>query len=134
MARAKGTYSLFLGLKESNELIVGALGKIEFPAGYYAYTGSAFGSGGFARLDRHHRVHSGENQTRHWHIDYVLPHVEILDVYRTAGIDKECELAGRLPGTPIPEFGSSDCSCHSHLQYTPHKHRLKTALRNEYGP
>nr|WP_255680988.1 DUF123 domain-containing protein [Natrinema sp. DC36] len=31
------------------------------------------------------------------------------------GADRECELAGPLPGTPVPDFGASDCDCGSHL-------------------
>lgn len=132
MVRAKGTYSLLLKVGEQIELEVGALGMVEFPSGYYSYTGSAFGPGGFARINRHRSVHTGENSTRHWHIDYLLPHAEILDVFQATGVDAECEIAGRIPGDPIPEFGVSDCSCISHLRYTPEKHRLEAALSEEF--
>ncbi len=132
MTRAKGTYSLLLQTSDETELEVGALGPIEFPAGYYAYTGSALGPGGFARIDRHRRVHTGQNPTRHWHIDYLLPHTEILDVFQLPETEAECTIAQRLPGEPIAEFGSSDCSCHSHLRYTHTKNDLETALNDEY--
>lgn len=132
MARAKGTYTILVEVTDPVELDVGALGLLEFPAGYYAYTGSAFGSGGFSRIYRHRRVSTGENPTRHWHIDYLLPHATILTDYRAAGIDTECDIAGRLPGTPIPGFGASDCSCDSHLRYTQTQQKLETALRHEY--
>lgn len=132
MNRAKGTYSLLLELAEPTRITVGALGSIQFPPGYYAYTGSAFGAGGFARIDRHHRVHTGENQTRHWHIDYLLPHVKMTQVFRAHNVDDECGISNRLPGDPLRKFGSSDCSCPSHLRYTPNKHQLETALAEEY--
>lgn len=132
MASAKGTYTLLVQVTDPVELEVGALGLIEFPAGYYAYTGSAFGPSGFSRIDRHRRVSAGENPTRHWHIDYLLPHTALLTDYRAAGVDKECDIAGRLPGEPIPGFGASDCSCDSHLRYTQTKQELETALRHEY--
>ncbi|PSP86054.1 DUF123 domain-containing protein [Halobacteriales archaeon QS_6_64_34] len=51
-----GTYTLVLARDHSGPIEVGALGAIDFPAGWYAYTGSALGSGGFSRIDRHRAV------------------------------------------------------------------------------
>jgi len=67
-----GTYTLVLELDRADSIEVGALGEHRFPAGWYAYTGSAFGTGGFARVDRHYELAAGERSTRHWHIDYLL--------------------------------------------------------------
>ncbi len=36
------------------------------------YTGSALGSGGFSRVERYRAVAAGENDARHWHVDYLL--------------------------------------------------------------
>jgi len=112
-----GTYTLLLTLPEPAELEVGALGAYALDAGAYAYTGSALGSGGFARVDRHRRVAAGDHDTRHWHIDYLTghPETELVAVVTSPGVDAECAVAGRLPDGPIAGFGASDCDCRSHL-------------------
>ncbi|MCD4744668.1 MAG: DUF123 domain-containing protein, partial [Bacteroidales bacterium] len=51
--KGSGIYSLLLELKKDMCLTTGALGEFEFPAGYYSYTGSARGGGGFSRMRRH---------------------------------------------------------------------------------
>ncbi|MFA9516105.1 DUF123 domain-containing protein [Halopenitus sp. H-Gu1] len=112
-----GTYTLVISVPEPTAIPVGALGTIEFPAGGYAYTGSALGSGGFARVDRHRELAAGERETRHWHVDYLLgqPTVTIEDVVRTTGYDVECAVASRLGAGPAAGFGASDCDCSTHL-------------------
>jgi len=113
----KGTYTLVLSVPTSTIITVGALGERTFPAGWYAYTGSAFGPGGFSRVDRHRELAAGERDTRHWHIDYLLgsPDVTLETVFRSPGVDRECAIAQTLPGEPIAAFGASDCRCDSHL-------------------
>ncbi|GAB6878755.1 hypothetical protein JCM17823_10290 [Halorubrum gandharaense] len=112
-----GTYTLLVELPEPATVTVGALGECRFPAGAYAYTGSALGSGGFSRVDRHRRVAAGEHDVRHWHVDYLLGHpaTRIRGVVTTDELDVECAVAGRLPEGPVAEFGASDCDCRSHL-------------------
>ena len=112
-----GTYTLLIELPEPAAITVGALGERRFPAGAYAYTGSALGSGGFSRVDRHRRVAAGEHDVRHWHVDYLLGHPasRIREVVTTDERDVECPVAGRLPEGPITGFGASDCDCRSHL-------------------
>ena len=112
-----GTYTLLLALSETVELEIGALGTDTLPAGAYAYTGSALGSGGFARVDRHRRLAAGESDTRHWHVDYLLGHpaTELHTAVTSAGVDAECDIADRLPDGPVAGFGASDCGCRSHL-------------------
>lgn len=51
-----GTYTLAFAVPADRRVEVGALGARRFPAGGYAYTGSALGPGGFSRIDRHRRV------------------------------------------------------------------------------
>ncbi len=116
-----GTYTLVIDLPEPTVLSVGALGDHRFAAGAYAYTGSALGTGGFARVDRHRRVAAGEHDVRHWHVDHLLGHSEtrIDRVIESAGADVECVVAGRLPEGPVDGFGSSDCGCVSHLSTAP---------------
>ncbi|WP_251328216.1 GIY-YIG nuclease family protein [Haloplanus pelagicus] len=112
-----GTYTLLLDLPRATEIAVGALGTHRFPAGAYAYTGSALGSGGFARVDRHRRIVAGENDTRHWHVDYLTGHpaTDLVTVVTSEGDDVECAVADRLPAGPVDGFGASDCDCRSHL-------------------
>ncbi|MEF8856922.1 MAG: GIY-YIG nuclease family protein [Haloplanus sp.] len=112
-----GTYTLLIDLPRPVELSVGALGTHRFPAGAYAYTGSALGSGGFARVDRHRRVASGDHDVRHWHVDYLTGHPDttLVDVVTSVGADAECAIARRLPDGPVEGFGASDCTCRSHL-------------------
>lgn len=120
----QGTYALVLHLECREEIAVGKLGTFTFPAGYYLYVGSALGSGGLeARLARHRR----HDKKLRWHIDYLLEHAQLVEVWSVTSTDKlECrwaQSARQLPGSeiPIPGFGSSDCHCLSHLIYLARK-------------
>ncbi|MFD1647389.1 GIY-YIG nuclease family protein [Haloarchaeobius litoreus] len=112
---AGGTYTLLVELERPVTLEVGALGEVALDAGWYGYTGSALGSGGFSRLDRHREVASGEHDVRHWHVDYLLGHdaATVRGDIRTAD-DVECAVARQLPDAVVG-FGCSDCECTSHL-------------------
>lgn len=113
----EGTYTLLIELGDEVTVEVGALGEHTLARGWYAYTGSAFGPGGFVRVERHRELAAGERETRHWHVDYLLGHPEasVREVVRSPGVDVECAVAGRLPDGPVPGFGASDCDCPSHL-------------------
>lgn len=97
---------------------VGRLGELVF-AGNYAYVGSAHGSAGLKRISRHMEVASGENQTRRWHIDYLLGLGKIEKVYFAETEENvECSLAEQLSlraQMSHKGFGSSDCNCQTHL-------------------
>ncbi|SHH28024.1 GIY-YIG nuclease family protein [Halobaculum gomorrense] len=118
-----GTYTLVFAVPDAVTVEVGALGVHEFPAGAYAYTGSALGAGGFSRIDRHRRVAAGEHDVRHWHVDYLGGHeaVSLSAVERLGDErDEECRLARAIgdaaaDGDPVAGFGASDCGCPSHL-------------------
>lgn len=112
-----GTYTLLFAVPREIEVSVGALGTHTLSAGGYAYTGSALGSGGFSRIDRHRRVAAGDHDVRHWHVDYLGGHdaVKLLGDRRLHGRDAECVVASKLADSPIPEFGASDCDCSAHL-------------------
>lgn len=118
----RGIYSLILHLAQSTVLQTGSLGELPYQAGYYVYTGSARGAGGFSRIQRHVRVSEGVNTTRHWHIDYLLPHTLPLAVTTlSTAEDLECQISEQIKtGTcgSIQNFGSTDCRCSSHL----HRH------------
>ena len=113
-----GAYQLVLRLAEEVTLQVGALGTFRFPAGKYLYTGSALG-GLRRRLARHLR----REKRLHWHIDYLLQHAVVEDVhlYPADGLS-ECALNRQLLALPHVRviargFGSSDCTCPTHLVY-----------------
>ena len=114
---AGGTYVLEIAVASPITVEVGALGSLEFSAPSYAYVGSAFGPGGFSRVDRHRELARGERDVRHWHVDYLLgqPATRLESVVTVPGEDCECELAATLPGEPVAGFGASDCDCEAHL-------------------
>jgi endonuclease-3 len=115
--QTEGTYTLVVELASDSVLEVGSLGEHAFDRGRYAYTGSAFGPGGFARVERHRELAAGERGARHWHVDYLLGHPDaaIREVVRSPGANVECAVARRLPAGPVEGFGASDCDCPSHL-------------------
>ena len=125
-----GTYTLVVELTEGADLEVGALGVCSLDEGWYAYTGSAHGASGFARVDRHLGLAAGERSTRHWHVDYLLGHgaVTVDLVTCSAGLDAECAVARAVDGQPVPGFGCSDCDCPTHLQYSPRRAPLAAAV------
>jgi Uri superfamily endonuclease len=100
--------------------MVGKKGTVEFPKGYYIYTGSAK-NGLEKRLERHIR----KDKKLFWHIDYLLEYGEIKDfwVYSKVG---ECELNRKVLKRDnskiiLSGFGSSDCRCPAHLLYFENK-------------
>ena len=121
---ARGTYLLTIRLAQPTAILVGRLGTFGFPAGWYAYAGSALGPGGLkARLARHLRA----TKRLHWHIDYLLLHGTVETIWLVALPDRlECAWADvilALPGaaTPAPGFGASDCRCATHLAHFAHR-------------
>jgi endonuclease-3 len=129
-----GTYTLLIELLEAATVEVGALGTYAFDPGWYAYTGSALGSGGFARVDRHRELAAGDRDTRHWHVDYLLG-LDVADVdtvVTSAGVDIECAVTGELAAASIPDFGCSDCTCDSHLHYHPQRALLLDAVHDTH--
>jgi len=114
----KGSYLLGISLAQVLDLFVGRLGQFAFSAGYYIYAGSAQGPGGLAaRLNRHRR----REKQLHWHIDYLLAHACLTDVWSIVSKERlECLWArgvAEMPGARIvaPRFGASDCRCPAHL-------------------
>jgi endonuclease-3 len=129
-----GTYTLVVELLEAASIEVGALGTSEFDPGWYAYTGSALGAGGFSRVERHEELAAGARDTRHWHIDYLLGHSDsTIDAVLTSdGADIECAVAAAIDGDPVADFGCSDCACDSHLYYGTRRASLLESVRRAH--
>lgn len=113
-----GSYLLVLRAARRFGAAAGRLGGFDFPAGFYIYCGSARGPGGLrARVGRH----VGRAGARHWHVDYLRPHVAVVCVLVCEGGARlECVWARALQRKPGMEpgaarFGASDCRCAGHL-------------------
>ncbi|MGA2934541.1 MAG: GIY-YIG nuclease family protein [Methanomicrobiales archaeon] len=117
----RGVYAL-LFRNRSCSLPVGSLGEIRFRRGWHIYVGSARGPGGFARVARHRRLALSRDRPATWHVDHLLlspPFILRHVVCGSTGEDLECALARLLGSGAIPSFGSSDCTCGSHLFHRP---------------
>jgi len=118
----KGIYCLIFRNPACSQ-IVGALGEIRFRPGWHIYVGSALGSGGLARLERHVKLAALKDKRPKWHVDSLLTSdLFRLDgtVFATTAEPRECELAEAVGGPCIPRFGCSDCDCPSHLFFRRH--------------
>lgn len=119
------SYILLLELEKPAVIEVGALGRQNFPAGYYAYVGSAKRNAD-SRLMRHLRP----SKKKKWHVDYLREKAEVRRIH-LSGAD-ECALSeslAEMQGYEIaaPGFGSSDCArCESHLAYFEEEPDLST--------
>ncbi len=97
---------------------VGALGEIAFRKGWHIYVGSALGSGGLARLERHVALSQNKDKPPKWHVDYLSESGPFCLRYTLHALTEErleCRFAEALGGEAIPAFGCSDCRCPSHL-------------------
>ncbi|AUV82100.1 DUF123 domain-containing protein [Salinigranum rubrum] len=134
-----GTYVLVFELASSARVEVGALGACTFPAGDYAYVGSALGPGGFGRTERHRRKLGGEGDTVHWHVDALTtrPETSFVAAHLVPERAVECAVARRLPPGPLGGFGSSDCGCRSHLSLVGREaveNAVRTAVERDGSP
>ncbi|MBK9123694.1 MAG: GIY-YIG nuclease family protein [Chloroflexi bacterium] len=114
---APGTYVLILCADTGTTLQIGRLGTFDVAAGWYAYVGSAFGSGGLRGRIRHHLA---PVRRPHWHIDWFRTAAVVREVWYAQDAASEHGWASDLLGlpesfVPIPRFGASDCACVSHL-------------------
>ena len=99
---------------------VGALGEIAFRRGWHIYVGSVLGSGGLARLERHIVLSRTKDKHPKWHVDWLSASPSFClrsAIHAVTGERLECRLAEALGGEHLPGFGSSDCTCTSHLFY-----------------
>jgi len=141
LKEARGVYTLIILVESMVLLKIGRLGEKRFERGYYAYTGSASGSGASSlagRISRHLR----KNKKKRWHIDYLLcsKGVEIKAFLAMITEKKmECEINQCLmsnlkPNVPVVNFGSSDCvrGCRSHLLYFGFNNYLVNKIAESY--
>jgi Uri superfamily endonuclease len=115
----KGIYCLVFS-NPSCTVRFGALGEVAFRKGWHIYVGSALGSGGLARLERHIALSRNKNKQPKWHVDWLSTNPLFslrYTIHAVTGERLECRLAGALGGEKIPRFGSGDCTCSSHLFY-----------------
>jgi len=129
-----GAYCLLVHLAHDVVVAVGRLGRFQFAAGYYVYTGSAM-RGLAARLTRHQR----RDKTLRWHIDYLLAAsgARVVECVAYPSPERqECTLnqavqRKRGARVPIKGFGSSDCQsgCPAHLTYFKLRPRLPSGVR-----
>jgi sugar fermentation stimulation protein A len=96
---------------------VGNLGDIFFKKGFYIYVGSGMGN-----LEQRMNRHRRKRKNRHWHIDYLLEYAKLLNILPVRSSNRlECKIASairKITDSRILSFGSSDCSCDSHLFYS----------------
>lgn len=124
-----GTYTLLVEVPEPIAVAFGAGGTRELAAGWATYTGSAFGPGGLARVDRHRELARGDREVRHWHVDHLLGHpaTRLAEAWVTPGEAVECRVHRGLPGREVPA-GASDCRCRGHLRWHRDREPLARAL------
>jgi Uri superfamily endonuclease len=111
----KGVYVLVIQVDEDTGVNVGAIGRLTFKKGLYAYVGSAQNN-----LEQRVKRHLRKGKRKFWHVDYLLDNeaTKVVEVFQQqADKAEECAIAGVIGerGDPIDGFGSSDCSCKSHL-------------------
>lgn len=111
----KGIYVLIIQVSNDAAVKVGALGKLTFKMGFYAYVGSAQ-----SNLEKRIKRHLGREKRKFWHVDYLLDDdaAKVIEVFhKEADKTEECAVAKAIGerGEAVNGFGASDCSCKSHL-------------------
>jgi len=134
---ARGNYTLIIHLKAPSTMCTTKQGSIKLGKGYYAYTGSALGTGALS-LKRRVARHLRKRKKKHWHIDYFLANktARITAVVAASSNDnKECEITSfirNIEGATVPVigFGASDCKrdCGSHLLHLGQNNSLEKVV------
>ena len=115
-----GNYILLLHLPTDEILTIGKLGTFDFPAGWYAYAGSAFGPGGLVGRLKHHLQ---PVDRPHWHIDYLRQVAQLKEIWLSPDDELRerdwADLMLAIPGatTLVEGFGASDSDRETHLFY-----------------
>ena len=123
---------LIIQVDENVDVNVGALGKLTFEKGMYAYVGSAQ-----ANLEQRIKRHLGKEKRLFWHIDYLLSESSLEVIWQIDSLERlECVWARAVTRFSdarilVRGFGSSDCNCPSHLIYLPYRpgdHQIRRSL------
>ena len=113
-ARDRGSYLLVLHLEEGRRIPVGNLGDTFFREGYYLYVGSAMANLG-KRIERHLRL----RKLHHWRIDELRAVSGVRAALAIRSSERlECAIAEAVSSIAdwrVTGFGSTDCSCPTHL-------------------
>lgn len=123
----KGSYVLVMEMTKDKKIHIGKKGQVMFPTGWYVYIGSAMNS-----IEKRVKRHFSKEKKHHWHIDYLLDYAQLRKAfYKESDEWEECKIAGLFAAEckSIPAFGSSDCSCDSHLFYG-NKKKLGRLIKN----
>ena len=132
-----GSYVLILRVRHDVDLPVGRLGVVRFDEGFYAYVGSALGPGGLHARLRHH---ASRTPRPHWHVDHLRRAADLLEAWVcVSGRRLEHRLARLLPRAVgvrphLARFGSSDCSCETHLFFSRRKPSFRRFRHQILGP
>jgi len=126
------TYCIILQLVDDKQIRIGQQGEIFFGSGFYAYVGSAKKNAS-SRMNRHW-LGTGKKK---WHIDYLRAETKPQSIWGFyQEILAECQLADLLQKSLvsyIPDFGSSDCHCSSHLFFCPTLSKIESLLSSLHG-
>lgn len=110
----RGVYLLLLRVEEPVKIPVPRISSPVLEPGWYVYAGSAK-----ANLEQRIARHLRKRKKLHWHIDHLSrAAASVLALPIRTFHDLECSLAqdiARHADGEVPGFGSSDCSCSSHL-------------------
>jgi Uri superfamily endonuclease len=109
------SYQLIIEVTKSQNILIGQLGRFDFPVGRYVYTGSAR-----RNLPARVRRHLKSNKMPRWHVDYLLNSKDVHVMGLNFSSHMECVLNQSCNGEILmPGFGASDCrhQCRSHLKY-----------------
>lgn len=113
-AHDSGSYIIILNIREDTNISIGKLGTINFQKGFYLYVGSAK-----RHLTQRIQRHLRKRKNFFWHIDYLRNHADrctALPVRSSDSLEHElAEALSTISHWHIPGFGSSDCSCETHL-------------------
>ena len=104
-------------LDNNSDIKIGRRSAVTFPRGYYCYVGSAMNN-----LEKRINRHMSEKERFRWHIDWFLGYANIVDVKRIESDKRlECflsrDVASLSDRVIMKGFGSSDCSCETHLHF-----------------
>lgn len=123
-----GTYVYVFHLHRAAVLRIGRLETFWFPAGYFAYVGSAI-NGVKHRTDRHR----DPNAPKKWNIDHLKDAATPVELWWSESMDKlECHWAMNLAmmsqfSCPALGFGSNDCkTCPAHLFHSAQRPSIRS--------